>query len=121
MDYPPSPPHRYAAPRLGATWYDLRGFLAARRPRLRDPRIALQGEVALGFSANGFLLEQPSQACGLNPDAAVALRRRTGSDKRMVRKLSWRTLWVVGLLWLIAVRWTGLLALGINIYFARFA
>ena len=108
MDNPPIPPHRYAEPRLTAAWYDLRGFLAARRLLLRDPRIALQGEAALGFSPTGFarflwivfpfsvlaalatvngvLLEQPNQVFDLNADAAAELRQRIAPDAALWRE-----------------------------------
>ena len=108
MDNPPIPPHRYAEPRLTAAWYDLRGFLAARRLLLRDPRVALQGEAALGFSPSGFarflwivipfgvlaalatvngvLLEQPNQVFDLNADAAAELRQRVAPDAALWRE-----------------------------------
>lgn len=108
MDAPSPPPYRYAESRLSAAWYDLRGFLATRRMLLRDPRIALQGESALGFSpkgfarflwivmpfgvlaalasVNGFLLEQPHQVFDLNADAAAELRQRIAPDPALWRE-----------------------------------
>lgn len=108
MDSPPNVPYRYAEPRLTAAWYDLRGFLAARRRLLADPRVALEGERALGFSArafahflwivvpfgvlavlgsiNGFLLEQPNQVFDLNADAAAELRERIAPDAALWRE-----------------------------------
>ncbi len=108
MDATPQPPHRYAEPRVASAWYDLRGFLAARRLLLAEPRLALQGERALGFSArgfahflwivmpfgvlaalasiNGFLLEQPNQVFDLNADAAAELRVKIAPDAALWRE-----------------------------------
>lgn len=108
MDATPQPPHRYAEPRVASAWYDLRGFLAARRLLLDQPRLALTGEHALGFSARGFahflwivmpfgvlaalasvnglLLEQPNQVFDLNADAAAELRQRITPDAALWRE-----------------------------------
>lgn len=108
MDATPQPPHRYVEPQVTAAWYDLRGFLAARRLLLAQPRLALEGERALGFSARGFahflwivmpfgvlaalasvnglLLEQPNQVFDLNADAAAELRVRIAPDATLWRE-----------------------------------
>ncbi|MCK7593481.1 hypothetical protein [Pseudomarimonas salicorniae] len=108
VDAETPPPYRYSESRLSAAWYDLRGFLAARRRLLAEPRLALEGERALGFSArgfahflwivmpfgvlaalasvNGFLLEQPNQVFDLSADAAAELRQRIAPDEALYRE-----------------------------------